>query len=191
MRKLLLWGAIALVGLVLGLASAALVLWIGFEKGSITSGRWKTNLSSGSQEAGMYTRARVALFGLLALKKEESIYFVATADSQGGALSGDCVYRLEGADMPARWWTLTAYGPDSYLIANTARIYSVSKSRVQRDADGRFTIRVSAQQEQGNWLPVQAGRRFDLTARLYNPDPSVYAAPGAVVLPAIVKERCR
>ena len=41
----------------------------------------------------------------------------------------------------------------------------------------------------GNWIPVAPGR-FNLTIRLYNPDPQVIADPAHVALPTISKETC-
>jgi hypothetical protein len=139
----------------------------------------------------MYTRARVARYGLLALDKKETIYYIANTDSAGEPLSGSCTYVLKGNDLAARWWSVTAYGPDSYLIANEANVFSFAKSTVKHQADGGYIVRVSADRQEGDWLPVKAGEPFDLTARFYNPDPAVSAAPQTASLPTIVKESCK
>jgi hypothetical protein len=189
-RPLLLWLAVVLGGVLLGVASAAAILVAG-AVGDVRSGAWTTNLTSGSSETGMHHRARVAVAGLMALSKQEALYWVAFTDDQGAPLTGSCDYRLQGSDVPARWWSITAYGADSYLIPNPAARYSFSKTTVERAADGSFVIHVSSQEQGPNWLPVAAGERFDLTARLYNPEPAVYANPERTSLPTITKVSCR
>ena len=138
----------------------------------------------------MYTRARVAVGGLLALDKKETIYFDASTDDEGQPLRGECDYRIEGRDLLARWWSLTAYGSDHFLIPDERGRYSFSKTTTPMDRDGRFALRVSAFEQPGAWLPTVAGDRFYLTIRLYNPDPSIQEDPTATELPRIVRERC-
>jgi hypothetical protein len=185
------WAGIVVLGIALGLGSVAAMLRHGGLGGGITVGPWKTSLATGSSSADMYTRARVALYGLLALDKKETLYYTAATDSAGAPLSGDCTYVLEGKDLAARWWSVTAYGPDSFLMPNDAGIYSFSKTTVKHEPDGHYVVRISAGKQDGNWLPVKPGERFDMTARFYNPDTSVYAAPGDAVLPTITKESCK
>lgn len=190
MKSIAYWGAILLLGLLLGVGSALQALKQG-RAGAIAIGPWGTATHFGSVDADMYTRARVALFGLLALDKKETMYYIAMTDSDGGALSGDCTYRIEGSDLAARWWSVTAYGPDSFLIPNEANVFSFAKTTVKREADNSYVVRVSAGRQEGNWLPVKAGQSFDLTARFYNPDASVAEDPASARLPRIVKESCR
>lgn len=190
MKQFLYWGSALILAVAIGLGSAFWAVKRG-APGTIAAGPWETGMSFGSADADMYTRARVAVFGLLALDKRETMYYTAIRDSAGGRLSGDCTYAVEGRDLAALWWSITAYGPDSFLIPNEANIYSYAMTTVKREPDGRFVIRVSADRQEGNWLPVKAGERFDLTARFYNPDVSVYDAPANADLPRIVKESCK
>ena len=183
------WAVAVFAGALLGLGTAFLSIVSG--RGEIHAGVWATSLTYGSAEADIHTRARVALFGLLALSREQTVYYTAARDGAGAALSGDCTYVVTGRDFDARWWSITAYGPDSYLIPNGEGIYSYSKTTVVREPDGRFVIRISADEQSGNWLPVRRGQRFDMTARFYNPDASVVEDPEGVPLPTIVKEGCR
>lgn len=183
------WAVVVLAGALLGLGSAFFAITSG--RGELRSGVWVTSLTYGSAEADVYTRARVALFGLLALSREQAVYYTAARDSSGERLSGDCTYVVTGRDLDARWWSITAYGPDSHLIPNDANIYSYSRTTVAREADGSFVIRVSAERQPGNWLPVRRGERFDMTARFYNPDVSVLEEPAAVRLPTVVRETCQ
>ena len=191
MKQLGWWLGVVATGLVLGVGSAGVVLWLGQSSGAVAVGPWTTNVTFGSTSADMYTRTRVALVALFANNSSETLYYRATSDSDGAPLSGDCSYLLEGTDLPARWWSIAAYGPDNFLIANEANVYSRSRSTVEREANGHFVIRVSSAKQDGDWLPVKAGESFDLTARLYNPDASVSADPASAALPRIVRESCR
>ncbi len=180
---------ILVVGTLLGLGATWLAVVRGTWGGAVSDGPWKTSLTTGSRDAGMYQRAAVAVHGLLALNRSETIYYTAGADSDGAALSGACVYRIDGRDPPARWWSITAYGADDYLIPNRAGLYSVSRNSVARGDDGRFAVRVSKDAAGANAIPVADGA-FSLTLRLYNPDAKVVADPAHVGLPAIRKVRC-
>ena len=174
----------------LGLASVAFVLRMARPE-EIRNGSWTTNLDTGSTQAGIYLRAQVALGGLLALSKEETIYFGAREDDEGEGLSGSCDYRMEGSDLGARWWSITAYGSDFFLIPNPEDRYSFTATTVERESGGDFVIHVSATEQARNWLPVAADSPFDLIARLYNPESSVYENPAQAQLPRIRKVGCR
>jgi hypothetical protein len=191
MRTFLYWVGVVVLAVVLGLGSAVFALRLSLKNGQVRAGSWTTSLTAGSADAGIYTRAAVARYGLLALDKKETMYYTALTDSDGATLSGSCTYVLTGQDLAARWWSITAYGPDSFLIANEPGIYSFSKTGVKHEPDGHYIVRISADRQDGNWLPVKAGEPFNLTARFYNPDPSIYAAPSEARLPTIVKEGCK
>ena len=181
--------AVLVVGVVLGLAATWATVITGTLAGGITDGPWRTSLEAGSAQGDIYLRARVAVHGLLALNRSETMYYTTATDADGAALSGSCVYRIAGRDPPTRWWSITAYGADDYLIPNAAGIYSASMHSVTRDAGGRFVVTVSKARAAGDWIPVGNGR-FDLSVRLYNPNPSVAADPAHVALPTVTKERC-
>lgn len=191
MKRFAYWGGMIVLGLALGIGSAAFMLRLGALDGGYGVGPWKTGTDFGSANAGMYTRARVALYGLLALDRKETMYYTASTDDAGRPLSGDCTYVVEGKDLAARWWSVTAYGPDSFLIPNEANVYSFAKTTVKREADGHYIVRVSADRQDGNWLPVKRGQSFDMTARFYNPDAAVSAAPASAELPRVTKESCK
>lgn len=177
------------VGTLLGLFVTWLTVVHGSMPGGISDGPWKANLSAGSQQSDPYTRARVAIHGLLALNRHETIYFTANSDSDGQALEGNCRYVLTGHDPDTRWWSITAYGRDDFLIPNSANRYSVSKTTVVREKDGSFKIAVGGPGGGANWIPVGTGS-FTLTLRLYNPSDLVALAPETAMLPSLKKESC-
>jgi len=187
--RLVLKSFAALIG---GIAAGLALTWASVfaaHFGTVRDGPWETSLAVGSAQSGPYLRAYIAIHGLLALNRSETIYYSASRDDRGDSLSGRCVYRVTGRDPDARWWSITAYGSDDFLIANPARRFSVSKTSVRRRADGSFAIAVSQDAGGENWIPVRDA--FSLTLRLYNPGGRVTADPAHALLPAIRKERCR
>ena len=178
------------VGWLLGLASVAVVLARPATE-DLRVGSWETAPAAGSRNASAHTRARVAIGGLFALDARETRYYRATADSDGRPLTGACDYRVRGGDLDARWWSITAYGRDQFLIPNEAGRYSFSKTTIEREPDDRFEIRVSAYPQPGNWLPVKDRAPFDLLARFYVPGEAVARSPGSATLPIVERAECR
>lgn len=179
----------ALLGVLLGLASAYVAVTSLRGENVVSNGPWSTNLATGGADADIYTRAYVALTGLFALNKNETIYYGADKDSGGAPLDGHCSYRIEGSDPDARWWSITLYAADDYLIPNAANRYSLSKTSIVRQGDGGFVIRLSTVPETGNWIPTSPDG-FQVTLRLYNPGQAVRDNPAGVALPSITKEAC-
>jgi hypothetical protein len=180
--------AVLLVGIALGL----LATWLSVFHGSperVRDGPWKTNLAAGSAESNPYRRAFVAIHGLFALNRSETVYYTTEADSDGQALDGHCRYEIRGRSPDARWWSVTAYGPDDFLIPNPAHRYSVSKSSIRQDANGNFAVQVGGAAGGDGWIPVGAGG-FSLMLRLYIPGPSVAADPTDAAMPAVTRVSC-
>jgi hypothetical protein len=155
----------------------------------VKNGPWTANLAAGGKDADNYTRTAVAIAGLLALNKDETIYYGTSQDSAGEPFDPKCAYRIEGRDPEARWWSITAYASDHFLIDHPSKRYSVSKTSVVRAADGSFVIRVSTAPADQNWIAASPDG-FQLTLRLYNPGASVRDDPAGVALPTITKEAC-
>src|ERR1700679_716326 len=86
------------VGVLLGLALTWFTVFRGDMPGGVTDGPWRTNLSIGAATGDAMTRASVALHVLLALKRSETLYYTASADSSGAALDGACTYKISGHD---------------------------------------------------------------------------------------------
>jgi hypothetical protein len=182
-----------LVGTVLGVTSVGMAIKNIVEGSSIKNGAWHHNPYVGSEEASGYTRAAVALIGFLGMKREESIYFVARADDEGQGLVGNCSYRVEGAfnGEQARWWSITAYNAiTSKLIPNDQKRYSFNGDNLALNEDGGFTLLLSAEEQEGNWIPIGQADVFDLTLRLYNTPESVRDNVEALALPTVTKEGC-
>lgn len=185
--------ALLVLAVLVGVVTAVLGVRNQFASGGVRSGVWATNAHIGSSGAGPYLRAGVALGGLLALNASETVYYTATTDESGAPLQTSCEYRIEGREPDTRWWSITAYGDDHFLIPGSNGRYSVDKTTVEKGADGSFTVRVGGAPRAGNWISTGesgASHPFSLTLRLYNPDPSVVADLAGTPLPRLVQESC-
>lgn len=185
------WIALVLAALIMGVASVRPVVRHMIDRLALANGPWRITLAAGSKDANLYERAAVAVAGLYALAKEETIYYTAFTDDDGRALDARCDYTMSGAPLPARWWSLTMYGADHYLVANTANVYSRHAGNLTLDATGNYTIAVSANAQPDNWLPSPPEGSFSITARLYNPKPEAVADVTKVAMPKIVRGACR
>ncbi len=182
--------ALAVLLVACGLAAGS-AWWALFHGGpqDVAVGAWRMNSLAGSAQAGLYTRARGAVTGLFALNASETIYFAAAQDDAGRPLRAACRYTLTGRSLTARWWSITAYADDFFLIPNAAQRFSYNMGNLAFAPDGSFTLTTGPDPQPGNWLPTgrQGGRQggLHLLLRLYNPAPAVLALPQATPLPSI------
>jgi hypothetical protein len=184
------WLLAVVAGLALGLGGAWLSVRGGLGAGAAKSGPWVTSAVTGSADADLRTRATVAIAGLLALSAKEAIYFNAEEDSAGAPLDGRCRYRVSGADPKARWWSVTLYGADHFLVANAEQRFSFHMRNVPRTGLGAFAFDVGPSGEGEDWLPTGGQGHFALTLRAYNPDPAIIGRPDRANLPRIEKVSC-
>lgn len=190
MRLILKLIAVAVLGTALGLLVTWLMLTSPLARGRISDGPWQTASAGANERGNPAMQAFVALHGLFALAPNEAVYYTATTDGTGAALDGRCRYTLTGAAPAAGWWSVTAYGPDDYLIANPAHRYSVTSAAAgARDASGHVAIQVGGGDGGDAWIPAAPGR-FSLTLRLYNPSPIVRLNLAHAALPAVTKVGC-
>ena len=184
--------AITLVGgLAVGLGAAWALTSGGIGDGGIRNGPWTTSLGYGTKSTDPLTRAKVARAGLLALPAKETVYWLAATDDAGEPLDGNCRYSLSGRALDARWWSVTVYDANGYLVDNPARLWSVNGANVALDGKGEWRVTISPDKSVGDaWLPGIKGQPFQLTLRMYNPGAAFRAAPEKSVLPHIVREGC-
>lgn len=186
-----------IVAIIFGANLGALgALWFG---GLIASGPqigsgvdingWQSDWSIGSESANPYVRARVARNGLMALRKEEAVYFIKNQDEAGEALVDTCTYRVSGGSHPARWWSITLYDADNRLPMNEDGKLSYDLTQSQRDfthgsADWSFQVSATAPEAVDTpWVSSQAAGTFDLMLRLYQPDAALFEDPAALLTP--------
>ena len=180
------WLTILLLGSLLGAGSAALAIRHEGDFGATRVGPWTTQRDAGGAGRSPYARAAVAVYATLALSRQETLYFRAASDSQGSALLGNCTYTVHGPDLPARWWSMTLYGADHFLLANPQHRYSFASS-----ANGGFSITVGPAPQPGNWLNTTGASGIVLLVRLYQPTARAAADPAAIAMPEINRGTCQ
>ena len=196
MRVFILLLIAGFLGLFAGGASA---LWMGGIAGSgprvgeaVRIDGWTSDWSIGSDAANPYIRARIARFGLLALRKEEAVYFTTAVDTDGKRLNDDCIYRITGGAMPAEWWSITLYDGDSRLPMNEDGALSFDASNAaEMGASDQWSFRVGPDQKgrpDELWVSSHNAGEFDLTLRLYLPTQELLDDPENTLQPPVVKE---
>lgn len=179
-----------MVGVLLGAGSAWFVLTGVVRVSEERIGAWSTDLDRGGADAGLYQRGVTAVQVLLALAKDEAVYFVATDDDNGDGLRGDCTYRVTGGDLPASWWSLTLYDR-AYLPDNEDEHLSVDATSVELADDGAWNAYLGPSPDsQGDWISTNEADRPNLVLRLYLPEESVLADPTTVPVPRITRLAC-
>lgn len=177
-------------GLVVGAGSAAWTMKRGGLSGAGSAG-WHGNAVTGSVDADPWTRARVALTGLLALNKSQAIYFTTNVDAAGAQLTERCRYRVAGGALPARWWSVTVYADDDYLPLNDDDALSFDATEVKPDAAGNWTALVAVQPPgEGAWASARKAGNYSLTLRLYQPAKSAQDDFGSIPLPRVTRLDC-
>jgi hypothetical protein len=160
----------------------------------VTNGPWSTNTNQGTADASALTRARVALFGLLALPAKEAMYFIAKTDSDGAPLNGLCTYTVSGGEMDARWWSITLYKGEGWLVKNAANRWSVNSGSIamneSKPPSWQFLVGPKAPKDDPQYLPTGRTAQFDLTLRTYHPQGALLNDPANAKLPTIKKETC-
>jgi hypothetical protein len=150
----------------------------------VTAGAWRADLLAGSADAGLYTRARIAVNAVLALDRSETIYFLATHDDLGEPLRAECRYRLSGIAPNAAWWSITAYAGDNFLFPVQSHRYSISGNSLSVHAGEQFSATIGPSAIDPDIETAGTGD-LRLTLRLYKPDASLQNDPTTLQAPAI------
>jgi hypothetical protein len=151
----------------------------------IRIGAWTTNRLAGSSAANALTRARIAMHGILAMHRRETIYFFSSSDDLGNPLDPNHDWEIIGHGFDCRWWSFTLYDEDYQLIESLSRRYSVHSDNVALSPDGSYRIVISRANPGTNWLASGNAKRLMVTIRLYNPSQSVLDDVRSVALPQL------
>jgi hypothetical protein len=187
LRRFAIGTALYFTAVLLGLGSAWWVLkkapWV---IQTVRVGTCETSLLAGSANASIYTRGGIAVNALLALGREETMYFFAYQDDEKNRLRSHCSYHVEGVAPKARWWSVTAYADDMYLFDAPNKQYSLNGTTARLDTNGRFAFTTGEYEQPGtHWLPTPGNRGMLLILRVYNPEPELQAAPTSLTPPTI------
>lgn len=182
--------AVVIAGLLAGAASGWYMIQHGMVQGESYSG-WSGSKVTGSVDADPWTRARVAVSGLLALNKSQAIYFTRNTDDQGQRLREDCRYRVSGVALPARWWSVTVYAADNYLPLNDDDALSFDQTEAQPDGKLAWSAILAPVRPEGEaWASTRKAGDYDITLRLYQPAPSAQEDYGSIQMPKVTKLDC-
>ncbi len=166
MKKILFWGVLSVI---IGMVVAAMRLF-DFEgsKALFKNGSWMGTNDLPLGKEPLIT-AQVTLFALYALPSEEAVYLFARKDNEGNLLNANHEYQITGNlhQVEAKYWSITAYGRDLFLIPNKENRFSFNGANIQADSAGNFTIILSSKPHEGNWLPTAPDSRFNLLFRIY------------------------
>jgi hypothetical protein len=167
--RLLLGSLFALaVAALVGLGTTWLALTQGTAFGAVAIGAWTAFPKSGTRDVDPYARATMARSGELPVGSGDGVAFFARTDDNGKALDGRCDVRVSGTTPQARYWTLTLYDPQGWLIGNTIGRHGFTSQELVRNADGNFDIVIAPRTRAGNWLPTNGVDRYMLVLRLYD-----------------------
>jgi hypothetical protein len=153
-----------------------------------------TTPGGAAEQAARCCAIIVAAIEELALAKSEAVYLTRNTDSSGQRLSEDCTYRLTGGAMPAGWWSVTLYDAQSMLPANTDGALSIDASRA---GSGAWEAVVAPERpaDATHWISSRKAGAFDLTLRLYMPEPALLETPARTLRclssrPPPMRRRC-
>ncbi len=152
----------------IGLGSTWLALTRNVAFGAMQIGPWTSYPKSGSAEIDPYARASIARTGELPMGLGDGVAFIAKTDDAGRPLDGRCDVLVSGTTPQARFFTLTLYGPDGRLIANSLNRHGFTSQELVRKADGQFDLVIAPRARPGNWLPTGGAERYMLLMRFYD-----------------------
>ncbi len=135
--------------------------------------------------------AQVTVFALFALPSSEAIYLFARRDEKKEILNSENDYTITGNvnQLKAKYWSMTVYGKDLYLIPNKDDRYSFNNTSLKTDSAGNFTITLSHQKKGENWLPTPDHARFNVVMRIYKGEYNFLQQLETTALPVIKKEK--
>lgn len=184
------WPLAMFLGLAVGLGSAWWVMAKAGPRGWESKG-WSGSTVAGSTAADPWTRAQIAVRGILALNKSQAIYLTTRIDSNGVQLREGCRYQVSGGPMPGRWWSVTVYAADNFLPVNDDDALSFDATEVVPDETGRWTALLAGKREgAGAWASTRNAANYDIMLRIYNPTPAAQADYGTIPVPTVTRLDC-
>lgn len=152
-------------------------------------GPWNAWPDVGASSPNPYTRGHLARTAAFELGQAEGLQFTATTDSDGEALTRNCVYRIEGRTPLATFWTLVALDETGSNIAAADQIPAIRSTDITRANDGSIQVNVGTRLSPGNWLEVTGTGPFRLVLTLY--DTAVFSGFSSdESMPSILRGDC-
>jgi hypothetical protein len=133
-------------GVAAGLASAHWAMSLQTERAGLGGTVWRVTATAEPQINPYALAASLAEFRL---PPPQSLEFVASRDSEGRTLYGDCSYRLRLPAPTARWWTVQ-------LLPSGDRSFATSHMSIAGPS-GIATLAIARAPQPGNWIsPAEA-----------------------------------
>jgi hypothetical protein len=108
-------------------------------------------------------------------------YLLTTSDRDGKPLQGNSSYRLVvPANVPVKqYWSMTVYNRATHTFIRNARWVGRSSQtpELKRNADGSVDIFFAPKPPaagESNWVPTDPNGRFEVLARFYGPEKSLF-----------------
>jgi len=182
----------ALVGAVLAFVTALLLITAQVNAMETTVNGWSVTMTCGKASNDILVRAGCAQALPMVNLPQEAVYWTATVDGAGQALTGahDYVLHFPPGGLPPNnaFWSLTMTIAPGYLVANPIDRYSLGdRSGLVPNADGSIDIYIQQAAPAGheaNWLPSPSGN-FKLWLRVYQPGSAILT--GAYHVPPVVE----
>jgi hypothetical protein len=155
---------------------------------------WLNMLNLGAYGKDYSTRAFIANVGLGALPKEDALYPSAFVDGSGTALDGVHKYVMHFAKegLPpskVKVWSISPYRDNFYVRNSLDRYGILSSMPLKYNPDGSLDVYLQKDSpgadKESNWLPIPASGSYNVTVRVYQPEPSFI--DGTYKLPPIDK----
>lgn len=181
-----------LMASIVGIASALAVTGGSLGSSRLVNAKWSSDPTIGSTAANPWLRARIARVGLLALSKEETLYFDRTIDDAGNRLRENCRYHISGGPLPTLWWSITIYNADDFLPRNNDNAGSIDATRARTSGGALWQGIIAPNNQDGNdlWLSSEAAGTFSLTLRLYQPSSTQADALTKMAFPKVTLIDC-
>ncbi len=124
-------------------------------------------------------RAVISQIGLGAFTSSQAIYAMGWSDHNKKPLNGTTAYVLHLKSMPPtnEGWSITLYNLKGGMIPNSINRYALTDtSQLSKNSDGSVDIYLQPNEpsdpaKQSNWLPTASGQGFEVTWRLFAPQP--------------------
>lgn len=170
-KNSLLWLAILVISILIGGGVAIYEIRTWKNSSQVSIAHWQTigkDKDVNSDE--LLSIAQIAVYATYPLTKKEVIYLNTSVDSEGNPIDVASDYVIEGKKFDARYWSITAYDQDGFLIQNKINNYSFNFENIAYNPDGNsFKIHLSAKDKKSNWLPITNAKNVSLVIRLYQP----------------------
>ncbi|MEC8882467.1 MAG: DUF1214 domain-containing protein [Pseudomonadota bacterium] len=183
------------IGIILGVISIIPLLFDNVVTQWLVGLKYNKNFfyqeAQGSNDANLWLRFYTAFHGLVASDKSQGLYLISTTDTDGKKYEKGKCYEVEGEDMQAKFWSLTAYGLDNKVLGDKENT-SINNKSVKMDK-GKFSAMIVANKSEAKGkenIMILGENDFKLVLRLYGPSETVVDNPQIVKVPVIKEVKC-